>query len=345
MVKRVTKPGTKIAKKYGYIFLEYAPTATFLMNKFDNLEEKKIYVFEYNYQFKTFNVIVQKLTPNTLKIHLLHHCIYMTKENNGFTISIPEIYEKWREEISDFFIYILEVHYNKIIYKNNDEIRIREKAPFQIKIEVAKKTYCLDPTTEKVRMCYIPEKVAKYGMEIGIDNQDNRFMITKINNKDIIKIRKRIEKKKNEPDIYYRKAIKTRTAMYLFIKMFRNKGILQMPIQVQPISIYSRLRINNEEIIDYAFRFSFPYELKNNTIHFNGIQTILVDYDYDQVNQILFKFQQKIIAGIGRTVLCGIDPNNRLWCNVLRGFMKWWKIEDVYKNMFELDEKTKIYEF
>jgi hypothetical protein len=341
MVKR----GSRIAKKYGYIFLKYYPTVMLLMNEFDNLEEKKIYVFDYNYRFKTFNAVVQKLTPNTLKIHLLYHYIYMTKENNGFTISIPEIYEKWRKEISDFFIYILDVHYNKIIYKNNDKIRIRQKAPFQIKIEVAKKTYCLDPTTEKVRVCYLPEKVAKYGMEIGIDNKDNRFMITKINNKDIMKIRKRIEKKKNEPDIYYRKAMKTRTAMYLFIKTFRNKGILQMPIQVQPISIYSGLRINNETIRDYAFRFSFPYELRNNSVRFNGVETVLVDYDYDQVNQILFKLQLKIMTGIERTVLCGIDQNNRLWCNVLRGFMKWWKIEDVYKNMFELDEKTKIYEF
>jgi len=25
--------------------------------------------------------------------------------------------------------------------------------------------------------------------------------------------------------------------------------------------------------------------------------------------------------------------------------MKWWKIENIYKNMYELDEKTQIYEF
>jgi hypothetical protein len=329
MVKR----GSRIVKKYGYIFLEYEPTAGLLIDKFDKLEEKKIYVFGYNYRFKTFNAIVQKLTPNTLKIHLLHHYVYMTKENNGFAISIPQIFEKWRKEISNFFIYILEVHYNKIIYKWDYPIRIREKAPFRIEVKV--------PITGE----RTPEKVTKYGIEIGSDYRGNKFMITKINNTNIMKIKKRIEKKKNEPDIYYRKMMKTRTVMYQFIKTFRNKGILQMPTEMPPVPIYSGLRINNETIRDHVFHFSFPYELKNNLVHFNGVETILVDYDYDQVNQILFKFQLKIMPGIERTVLCGIDPNNRLWCNVLRGFMKWWRIENVYKNMYELDEKTQIYEF
>ncbi len=44
------------------------------------------------------------------------------------------------------------------------------------------------------------------------------------------------------------------------------------------------------------FHFSFTYELKNNLVHFNGVETILVDYDYDQVNQILLKLRRRIIT-------------------------------------------------
>ena len=49
--------------------------------------------------------------------------------------------------------------------------------------------------------------------------------------------------------------------------------------------------------------------------------TFRVDYDYDQVNQILFKFQQKTIIG-ERIILYGIDPVNKLWCNMMREFMR-----------------------
>jgi len=332
----MAKRGSRIVEKYGYIFLKYMPTASIDYYEFDSFEEKKIYVFNYNYRFKAFEATVQKTTPNKLEIHLLHHDIYITKENNGFIIYIPQIYEKWRKEICNFFNYILDVHYNKMIYTWDNKTKIREKPPLRIEVKMTN----FDPMTRK----QTPEKIAKYGIEISKDSRGNKFIITKINNTDVIKIRRRIEKKKNEPDTYYRKAMKTRTVMYLFIKTFRNKGILQMPTQVEPISIYSGLRINNEEITSYAFYFSFPYELKNNLVHFNGTETILVDYDYDQVNQILFKFQQKTIIG-ERAILCGIDPNNRLWCNMLRGFMRWWKIENVYKNMYQLDEKTQIYEF
>ncbi len=75
------------------------------------------------------------------------------------------------------------------------------------------------------------------------------------------------------------------------------------------------------------FHFSFTYELKNNLVHFNGVETILVDYDYDQVNQILLKLRRRIITETEITLLCRIGANNRLWCNRLRELMKCWRVK------------------
>jgi len=133
--------------------------------------------------------------------------------------------------------------------------------------------------------------------------------------------------------------------MYQFIKMFRNKGILKTKFEIKPAYIPRKIQIKNKEIMENAYKFSFPYELENRTVRFNGIMTVLIDYDYDGVNQILLKFQQITNTWVRNTLLCGIDPQNRFWCNILNNFMASWKIKSVYRYMYELDESTKMYEF
>jgi len=344
----MAKRGSRIAKKYGYIFLEFIPSVYEIIEKFDKFEEGKIYVFGYDYNMKDFETSIQKQTQDKIRVNYLHHEIWIYREGNKYKIFIPSVIEKYRNELNYLFNHGFYFHYNKIIYTwtgvQEFNIILKRAKSFLMEISIARRVLYNDLITGELKHTYAPINMIRKGITVWEDVRGNKFILTKVNETEMKKVYERIEKKEKSPDIYYRKMMKTRTVMYQFIKMFRNKGILKTPTKVESISIYSGLRINNEEIKNHVFRFSFPYELRNNSVQFNGVETILVDYDYDQVNQILFKFQQKTAIG-GRTILCGVDPNNRLWCNALRGFMRWWKIENVYKNIYELDEKTKIYEF
>jgi len=345
MGKNVMRPGFRIGKKYGYIFLESIPSVYAVINKFDNFEEGKIYVFGYDYHMKDFYVSIQKQTPDRIRISYLHHEIWIYKERNKYKIFIPRVIEKYRNELDYLFNFNLHFHYNRIIYKwrgiKDFKVILKKAKSFTIEIRISKRMLYHDLITYELRHMYVPRDITQNGIVVWEDIRLNKFVLTKINDVEIKKVKKRIEKREKSPDIYYKQMIKTKDVMYQFIKMFRNKGILKTKFEIKPVYLYPKLWIDNEEIIENAYRFSFPYELENRTVRFNGVMTILIDYDYDGVNQILLKFQQRTDT----TLLCGIDPQNRFWCNRLSNFMRSWKIKSVYKNMYELDESTKMYEF
>jgi len=349
MGKHVMRPGFRIAKKYGYIFLANIPSVYAVIDKFDKFEEGKTYVFRYNYHFKEFDLSIQKQTPDRIRISYLHHEIWIYKEGNKYKIFVPWVREKYRNELEYLFNSNFYFHYNRIIYKwtgiKEFKIILSRAKSFTMEIKIARRVLYNDLITGELRHMYVPRDMLKNGITVWTDIRLNKFVLTKINNVEMKKVKKRIVKKEKSPDIYYKRMMKTKDIMYQFIKMFRNKGILKTKFEIKPVYIPPKIRTQNEEIIENAYRFSFPYELENRTVRFNGVTTILIDYDYDGVNQILLKFVQTIDTRIRNTLLCGIDPQNRFWCNRISNFMASWRIKNVYKNMYELDENTKMYEF
>ena len=343
------RPGFRIAKKYGYIFLESIPSVYAVIDKFDKFEEGKIYVFGYDYHMKDFYISIQKQTPDRIRISYLHHEIWIYKEGNKYKIFVPSVREKYRYELDYLFNFNLYFHYNRIIYKwrgiKDFKVILKKAKSFIMEIRIAKRMMYNDIITGELRHMYVPRDIVQNGIVVWTDIRLNKFVLTKINDVDMKKVKKRIEKREKSPDIYYKQMMKTKDIMYQFIKMFRNKGILKTKFEIKPVYVYRKMRIENEEMIENTYGFSFPYELENRTVRFNGVMTILIDYDYDGVNQILLKFLQKIGTWRHNTVLCGVDQQNRFWCNILSNFMRSWKIKSVYKNMYELDEKTKMYEF
>jgi hypothetical protein len=345
MGKNVMRPGFRIGKKYGYIFLSSIPSVYAVIDQFDKYEEGKIYVFGYDYHSKEFELSIQKQTSDRIRISYLHHEIWIYKEGNKYKIFIPWVMEKYRNELNYLFNFNLHFHYNRIIYKwrgiKDFKVILKRAKSFTMEIRIAKRMLYNDLITGELRHIYVPRDITQNGIVVWTDIRLNKFVLTKINDVEIKKVKKRIEKKEKSPDIYHRRMIKTKDVMYQFIKMFRNKGILKTKFEIKPVYLYPKLWIENEEIIENAYRFSFPYELENRTVRFNGVMTVLIDYDYDGVNQILLKFLQRTDT----TLLCGIDPQNRFWCNRLSNFMASWRIKSVYKHMYELDENTKMYEF
>jgi len=343
------KPGSKIVKRYGYIFLESVSSIYAVIDKFDNYEEGKIYVFGYDYHFKEFTVSIQKQSPDRIRVSYLHHEIWIYKEGNKYKIFIPWVMEKYRNELNYLFNFNFYFHYNRIIYKwigiKEFKIVLKRAKSFLMEIRIARRVLYNDLITGELKEMYAPRDVLKNGITVWEDVRGNKFVLTKINDVEMKKIKKRIEKKEKSPDSYYKQMMKTKDIMYQFIKMFRNKGILKTKFEIKPVYVPPKFQIKNKEIMENVYRFSFPYELENRTMRFNGMMTILIDYDYDGVNQILFKFQQRTNTMINNTLLCGIDPQNRFWCNILSNFMASWKIKSVYRYMYELDESTKMYEF
>jgi len=349
MGKPVKRPGFRIGKKYGYIFLESIPSVYAVIDKFDNFEEGKTYVFGYDYHMKDFYISIQKQTSDRIRISYLHHEIWIYKERNKYKIFIPWVIEKYRNELEYLFNSNFYFHYNRIIYKwtgvKEFKIILSRAKSFTMEIRIAKRMMYNDLITGELRHMYVPRDITRNGIVVWTDIRLNKFVLTKINDVEIKKVKKRIEKKEKSPDTYHRRMVKTKDVMYQFIKMFRNKGILKTKFEIKPVYVYRKMRIENEEIIENSYGFSFPYELENRSVRFNGITTILIDYDYDSVNQILLKFLQRVGTWRRNTLLCGIDQQNRFWCNRLSNFMRSWKIKSVYKHMYELDENTKMYEF
>jgi hypothetical protein len=349
MGKYVKRPGFRIVKKYGYIFLESIPSVYGIIDKFDKFEKGKIYVFGYNYHFKEFDVSIQKQRPDGIRYSYLHHEIWIYKEGNKYKIFVPWVIEKYRNELNYLFNGFFNFHHNRIIYKRMGikefKIILKRAKSFTMEIKIARRVLYNDLITGELKYTYAPRNLIRDGIIVWENIKGDKFVLTKINNVEMKKIKRRIEKKEKSPDIYHKQMMKTKDIMYQFIKMFRNKGILKAKIEIRKENFPLKLRIENKEIMENAYWFSFPYELENRTVRFNGVMTILIDYDYDSVNQILLKFLQRIGTWTHSTLLCGIDPQNRFWCNQLSNSMMLWRIKNVYKHMYELDENTKMYEF
>jgi len=136
--------------------------------------------------------------------------------------------------------------------------------------------------------------------------------------------------------------IKNRKYEYAIFKMLVNKEIMEY--RSIPTFITIR-RIKNIEIESNSFMFTNMVTL--NLKRITGARfpdfafAVLQDYSYDGINQIIMKF----IDELRNSYLCGVDYSDRMWCIRLPGIMYKYNIRSVYKVLYDLDEKTKIFEF
>jgi len=176
------RPGSKIAKKYGYIFLESIPNVYEIIEKFDKFEEGKIYVFRYDYNMKDFDFWIQKQTLDSrIRVNYLHHEIWIYREEDKYKILIPSVIEKYRNELDYLFNHVFQFHYNRIIYKEFNII-LKGAKSFLIEITIARRVLYNDPITGELK--------DKNGITVWEDVTGNKFILTKVND---------VEMKKN-PD-------------------------------------------------------------------------------------------------------------------------------------------------
>jgi len=185
------RPGSKIAKKYGYIFLESIPNVYEIIEKFDKFEEGKIYVFRYDYNMKDFDFWIQKQTLDSrIRVNYLHHEIWIYREEDKYKIFIPLIQEKYRNELDYLFNHVFQFHYNRIIY------RLTEVKEFNI-ISKGAKSFLIEITiARELKDKYTRINITRDGITVWEDVTGNKFILTKLNDVEMKKVNENIEKKK-----------------------------------------------------------------------------------------------------------------------------------------------------
>jgi len=182
--------------------------------------------------------------------------------------------------------------------------------------------------------------------EYGFPIIPDKLYLYKINDKKVKNIINYHKKRHDDIPYILRIKMQNRKIEYAIFKMLLKKGIFEyFKKEIYIFSMGLFFRILRDEWKNHEWEFTNI--AVNNVKRMRGGQfpnfmyTVLQDYNYDDVNQILLKFADPY----NRTYLCGVDYANNMWCMRLQGFMFKYTIKSVYKAMYELDEKTKVFEF
>jgi len=337
-----------MSEKGEYIRDERIRFLTRIIENFDFFEVGKKYILDYNKRFKDYEYELHKLNEKMAFMYVFNNKIEITKKTeNKFEVIINlnnynSIAERKRliwfmkYENKKYRSYLL-WYYRKTWHLDlgNFILTIRKDNNL-LKLTIVKKPRKYYLTLPELEKREIPDK--EYGFPIDEDS----LYLSEINGKKVKYILEHYKKKyKNMPYII-RLKIKNRKFEYAIFKMMLNKDILHPRINYVPPKIS---RIRDYEVRDFAWMFSNMVML--NLERITGGQfpdfawATLQDFNYDNTNQILMKF----IDEFRNTYLCGVDYANRLWCMRLPGFMYKYKIKSVYKVLYDLDEKTKVFEF
>ena len=145
-----------------------------------------------------------------------------------------------------------------------------------------------------------------------------------------------------------RLALRNHKIQYYFFKILLDKGILQKETKLcyelngfcesPPCSIYYYwFRISNDSMKYFVWGFSPMYMfnriLVRSDINIQIMNPILIDYDYDETNQVLLKFFDVTNHIWYRSVLCALTYENTFRCVQLAPITITWKIKSVYKNL------------
>jgi len=319
-----------------------------ILLNFDNYEVGKKYGCIYNSHFKDYEYILQRLNENTIYVYIFHNKVEIIRRTtNKFEVTVNlndymtiakmrRIIRFLHTENEYFYSYL--ITYNRGVWKlilGNLIIPIRRNSR-KIKLTIKRKTeeqYLTLPELEKVP---IPES------EYGFPLVSGKLYLYSINNKKVEDIINYYEEKYNGMPYINRVKLQNRKIEYQFTKMLLKKGIFKYDID---ITTSTPMRLGNSAVKYNKWEFTniaIPIVEKMRPGEFpNFWHTALQDYDDDGVNQVLLK----LIDNRNHSYLCGIDYTNRIWCMQLQGFMLRFKIKSVYKVLYQLDEKTKMFEF
>ncbi|CAJ31700.1 hypothetical protein AFV8_gp23 [Betalipothrixvirus puteoliense] len=301
-------------------YLIALPYVFTILNKFDELDVGEVYVTDYVSSISDFAVKIVKNNERKMTIDVVKTRIDVYKRKNEFKIIVNDITrEKSLFEtryLNSFLGYDFKIGKRKygVIY-NNSFYKLDDK-----NLEII--------ATDKNTKRYIFLDIM------------SGFKVVKINGKDVTYFEKKFEKMSTSEYIL----LKNRKLQYDVMRMLLQKGIMRENFDVNVYRKVLRLIAKPE-----TWSFSNVLEFNHNKINFgrlfppNGL--ILVDVDYDKSNQLLLKFIFQYTPLFKEAVLCGIDYADRMWCVRLPRYMMYWKIKTVYKKIYQLDDKTKIFEF
>jgi len=331
-----------------YIQNEKVHFLTEIIKNFDTFQILKKYVFKYNKYIRDYEFELHRMNQETLYVYVMNNKIEITRiSENKFDVIINlndyrTIAE--RKRFMEFMSYENKKYRSILLYYYRGkwrlnlcgfDIPIRENELI-LKLTIIRKPQEYYLTLPELEKMPLPEK--EYGIPISRDG----LYLYKIQNKRVKDIIEHFKKTKRHIPYIVRVKMKNRKIEYAFFKMLLKKGILDLRGIPPFITVKG---INNIEIEKNAWGFSNVITLNLNRIR--GAEfpdfayATLQDYHYDDVNQIVLKFRDALY----NTHLCGVDYGNRMWCMRLPGIMFKYKIKSVYKVLYNLDEKTKVFEF
>jgi len=335
-------------KKEEYIQDEKIQFLKDILTNFDKFEIWKKYIWKYNPRLRDYEYELHRLNENTIYMYIMNNKIEITRiTNNKFEVTINlndyRLFSE-RKRFMEFMRYENKKYQSNLLWYYRGkwylnlyrfDIPVREK-DLILKLMIIRKPQEYYLTLPELEKMSLPEK--EYGMPISKDG----LYLYKIQDRRVKDIIENLKKTNRHIPYIVRVKMKNRKIEYAFFKMLLKKGIFDLRDLPPFITIK---RIKNIEIEKHTWGFSNVITLNLNRIR--GAEfpdfayATIQDYHYDGVNQVVLKF----IDEFNNTYLCGVDYSNRMWCMRLPGFMFKYKIKSVYKVLYELDEKTKVFEF
>ncbi|CAH69389.1 hypothetical protein [Deltalipothrixvirus pozzuoliense] len=340
--------GEKKAKREGYILLQEIPKLEYIFKNWNEFEDN-FYVAEYNYNLKDFKFYMRKYITGIMRIWIYNYEIVMKRKGDEIEITLDDAK---KIQCWDLMKILDQVFYPVMrFYQNTIEIEIvNNDVTYYIPIRPKEFKISLKLTENENEI-----KNAIANTKIKIDGKT--LVIKKVGNKGKKYFMRRILR----IPIYAKMMLKYRKITHVFAKMMLKKGILEqgefriMPLLKLEKLLYKKMNFRD---IKYMKYFTMPiYRFNRDRVNLQGISYIdnfiITDYYYDGVNQIVFKLiavdtrdpivttEKEVLA----TTLCGIDYKNNLWCVSISNLMLYWKISAVYKFMYDLDDRTKVFEY
>lgn len=344
--------GKIVARERGYIFLPGFFSLEYVLYEWNNIPLHQNVVAEYVYRLKDFVECLRKHSEDFATVWIDTSEIEIRKLGDKFIITMDNI-----NRVYNFYhIMHLENFFSHKDYGRNSNSLFFDNRKAFLRIN-----------GEKIRL--YDNKIT---LTVERDAGDNaifmlppwkpfwmynyKLFVTKVNGKGIKYYEKRAWVKKMYMPKANKLLIENRKYQYAFFKMLEKKGVLKKtPISFAP-PIYLQDYIKSQEwkLIPLSKNYSkweFTPLYEVNLKRFSGDindspkMPVLVDFDYDNTNQILLKF---IDVGTGfryTSLLCGLDYKDMLWCIRLPGITMFWNIKKTYKYVYAMDESTKIFEY
>ncbi|MCY0881817.1 MAG: hypothetical protein OWS74_07460 [Firmicutes bacterium] len=332
--------GEKKAKEKGYILLEKVPRIEDIVKNWDTFENN-FYVAEYDYHLKDFRFYMIKYPDETMRLWACNFHIEIKRKGDQFKIKFDEIENIESSRIASV---LNEIFMNFFTFwKNYANVIVR----------VGDKTYRVDLFSRRIDAVFSltnDKEEIKNSINFYEKSINGKYLtLMKLNGKGKKYYMKRFGKLPTPIKIM----IKNRKISYAILKMLLNKKIAEkekfkiLP-EIHP-EFKLKMRLDLNEIIYMRHHLTPIYKFDRNRVNLQGVRNIgnfaVVDYDYDNVNQIIFKIITFNEINRVTSALCGIDYRNSLWCVRISDYMRFWKIKSMYRYIYQLDENTKIFEF